>query len=289
MDFMTGGLQRHRKVFWVLGCGETPWWESSDSQKPLEAVTDVLSWKNWWIFAFRKWFCMEKFWKRRQDLSLPKVLLSHAGLWCWDGSQVFGLKPPTKVTVCTVCHNIMCTVPGTGFVTNWVMVRECPDPVSLIFLFKGPPATKALKNAWQRGSKSHRLSRHCWFGEYLVLHFSSHMGCFSHCIRLIPALCYLDSISHSHNCCSASTAVISAAKPLALPGFNLPIHFPVSNHKGPSSWRTVLSSLCYCLFCSWIFPWCFPGSLCLRHNTETCNAMCSLLINIDWCWEECWM
>lgn len=175
-----------------------------------------------------------------------------------------------------------CTVPGTGFVTNWVMVRECPDPVSLIFLFKEPPATNALKDAYQRGGKSHRFSRHCWFWECVALYFSQ-------CIRLISALCYLDFVSHSHNCCIACTVAISAAKPLALLGFDLPVHFPVSNHKGLSSWRTVLSSLCCCLFCSWIFPWCFPGALCLRHNTETCNAMCSLLINIDWCWKECWM
>lgn len=230
MDFMRGALQRHRKVFWDLGCGETPWWESSDGQKPLLRLWMVccLGRTDGFFAPFRKWFCVGKFWKKRQDLSLPKVLLSHAGLWCWDGSQVFGLKPPTKVTVCTVCHNIMCIVPGTGFVTNWVMVRECPDPVSLIFLFKGPPATKALQDAWQRGGKSHRLSRQCWFWECVILHFSSHVGCFSQCVRLIPALCYLDFISHSRNCCSASTAVISAAKPLALPCFNLSIHFQIT-------------------------------------------------------------
>lgn len=150
----------------------------------LEELMDFFS-------AFRKWFCMEEFWKRRQDLSLPKVLLSHAGLWCWDGSQVFGLKPPTKVTVCTVCHKLTCMVPGTGFVTNWVMVRECPDPVSLIFLFKGPPATEALKDGWQRGGKSHRLSRHCWFWESAVLHFHLTWAVFlsvSGCFQLFATL-----------------------------------------------------------------------------------------------------
>lgn len=181
----------------------------------------------------------------------------------------------------------MCTVPGTGFVTHWVMVRECPDPASLIFPSKRPPATKALKDAWRRGDKSHKLSGHCWFWGCVALCVSCHVGSFSWCNRLISALRHLASISRSRNCRIASTVVTLAAKPLALLGFNLPILFPVSNSKGLSSQRVVLFSLRYCLFCSWIFPWCFPGALHLRHNTKTCNAMCSLLIIIDWCWKEC--
>lgn len=101
-----------------------------------KAVSGVLSWKNWWIFvAFRKWFGLEELWKRRQDLSLPEVLLSHVGLWDWDGSQMFGPKPPAKVTVCTqfVKHNVH-SAWQLGFVTHWVMGRECPGPESDIYL-----------------------------------------------------------------------------------------------------------------------------------------------------------
>lgn len=141
-----------------------------------------------------------------------------------------------------VCDNITCIVPGTGAVTHWVMLRECPDPLPLVFTSKKPPATKALKGAWQRGDKSHKLSRHCWFGGCIALRVYSHMGHFSWCKRLVSALCYLASISRSYNHCVASTIVTSAAKPLVLLGFNLPILFPFAHHRGPSLRRMVLSS-----------------------------------------------
>lgn len=167
--------------------------------------------------------------------------------------------------------------------------KRVPRPVSLLFPSKRPPATKALKDVWQRGDESHKLPRHCWFWGCVALRVSSHVGCFSGCNRSISALCYHASTSRSQNRCVASTVVTSAAKPSALPGFNLPILFPESNRKGPSSGRTVLFSLHYCFFCSRIFPWCFPGAVHLRHNTKACSAMCSPLIIIDWCWKECCM
>lgn len=71
------------------------WWSETSS----EAVNGALSWKNWWIFvAFRKLFGLEKFWKSRQDLSLPKVLLCCVGWGGWNVSQLYGLKLLAKVT-----------------------------------------------------------------------------------------------------------------------------------------------------------------------------------------------
>ena len=100
MDFMGGGWQRGGKGFWGSRCWETPWRESSDGQRSLWRLSGVLSWRTWWSYvAFGKLLDLEKFWKRRQELSLPEVVLSHVGSRFWDGSQVFGLKSPANVTV----------------------------------------------------------------------------------------------------------------------------------------------------------------------------------------------
>lgn len=150
-----------------------------------------------------------------------------------------------------------------------------------------PPASKALKSAWRRGDKNCKLSRHCW--PWVVQHSV---------LRLMRLLFLVQQVDLSalqprwyqlQNHCTASTVVTPAAECSPLLGSNFPILFPVSNHKVLSLERMVFFSLCYCLFGSWIFPWCFPGALHLRHNTKKWNAMCSLLIIIDWCWKECCM
>lgn len=185
------------------------------------------------------------------------------------------------------CDNIICTVPGTGAATQpsaETLPRPSAPSTSLQQATSQQSLEKCLAERWQEPQA---------FQVLLALEWCSTL-CFVTCgllflVQQVDLSALQPRWYQLQNHCTASTVVTSAAERSPLLGSNFPILFPVSNHKVLSLERTVFFSLCYCLFGSWIFPWCFPGALHLRHNTKKWNAMCSLLIIIDWCWKECCM
>lgn len=68
----------------------------------------LMVWKNSWILvAFRECLGLEKLWKKRQDLSLPNILMVlrwFPSVWTKTTSQGDCMN--------AVCGNIMCAVPG---------------------------------------------------------------------------------------------------------------------------------------------------------------------------------